>query len=377
MSELEAMARARERSLAVVDGARSNAHKVNSSKKRELRAFKLLTAVDLGALPQQSWLIRGLLPKAAAGAVFGPSGAAKTFAVLSMAATGAEGGYCFGYRSKGNQRWLYVALEGQSAFQKRVQAWERFNERPFPDGVRFLFEPFKLTERGDVLGLAASIDAAGGADVIVIDTLNRAAPEADENSSVDMGRILEAMKELHATTGALVLIVHHSGKNVLSGMRGHSSLFAALDVVIEVTRTDDRRELRIAKLKDDEDGAVHPFRLHVVDLGEDEEGEPITSCVVVTDDEPTPDVSRVKLPKGGNQKIVLDALRPLFRESHAFGKGGAPAVRPCLEVEDAVARTAGRLTVEPKRRKERAQQAITGLVASGVLGSGEGWIWLV
>ena len=35
-----------------------------------------------------------------------------------------------------------------------------------------------------------------------------------------------------------------------------------------------------------------------------------------------------------------------------------------------------RLTVEPKRRTERAKEAVTGLVARRVLGCNEGWLWL-
>jgi len=338
--------------------------------------FKLLDVADLQSLPKMAWRIHSVLPASGLAAIFGPSGGAKTFVAYSMLAACVEGGQWFGYAVSPGQRCVLIELEGQSGVPRRVQAWERYHERRFPSGVRFILDPFKLTDHDDVLALAAAIDAAGGADVIVIDTLNRAAPDADENSSADMGKILEGVKALQAMAGGLVVLVHHSGKNVLSGMRGHSSLFAALDAVLEVSRTDDRRELRIAKVKDGEDGAVHPFRLQVVELGHDEGGKPISSCVVLPDDGADEQAPRIKLPKGGNQKIVLDALRPLFRESSAFGRAGAPAVRPCLQIEEAIAQTSGRLTVEPKRRKERAQQAITGLVASGVLGSNEGWIWL-
>ena len=39
---------------------------------------------------------------------------------------------------------------------------------------------------------------------------------------------------LQATLGGLVLAIHHSGKDAGRGLRGHSSLHAALDAVIEV-----------------------------------------------------------------------------------------------------------------------------------------------
>lgn len=340
------------------------------------REFHLLSAGDVGAMPSMSWLAKGVLPKSGIGAVFGKSGVGKTFVVGDLVGVAGDGGSWFGYSIPKGQRCVYVALEGQAGVPSRIKAWERFRERPFPDSVRFVFDDFRLTERDDLLGLAAAIDAGGGADLIVIDTLNRTAPGLDENASSDMGRVIEALRQLQALTGGLVIVVHHSGKNAMAGMRGHSSLFAALDASIEVSRTDDGREITIAKVKDGEDGARHRFRLVAVEVGVDDDGEPITSCAVEPEDEEDRSAPRPKQPKGGNQKVVLDALRPLFRASHDFGKAGAPAVRPCIEIEAAVADVAPRLVVEPKRRRERALQAITGLVASGVLASNEGWIWL-
>lgn len=341
------------------------------------KTFQILTVDDLARLPRPDWLFKRLLPRRGIACLYGPSGSGKSFVLLDLSAAGVGGGEWFGHKTEGGQRWVIVALEGQAGFQTRVQAWERHHECPFPAGVRFVFDPLTLMQPGDVQALSAAIEAAGGADVVAIDTLNRAAPEADENTSADMGRILEGARQLQAATGGLVLLVHHRGKNATAGMRGHSSLFAAMDAVIEVDRTDDRREIRIAKSKDAEDGAVYPFGLQVIELDEDEDGEPVTSCVVVRH-EADGDVSpRPKLPTGGNQRIVLDALRPLFTQSRHFGRASAPPMRPCLPLDEAIDATQGRLTVEAKRRRERAREAITGLVARGVLGLDEGWLWLV
>ena len=285
--------------------------------------FKLVAAADFGTLPRMAWIIHSVLPTTGVAGIFGPSGTAKSFLGLDAVADIAEGRHWFGYRTK-PCRVVYVVLEGEAGFRRRVAAWEAHNDRPFPPEVLFLFGDFHLTSRDDVLGLAAAIDAAGGAGLIVVDTLNRASPGVDENSPDGMGRILEGVKELQATTGGLVLLVHHAGKDAAKGMRGHSSLFAALDAAIEVTRTDTRREWKVAKSKDGEDGKVHAFSLRVVDLGEDDDGEPVTSCVVET--EPALDDAPVqpRLPKSGNQKLVYDALGPLLRASSAFGRAGAP-----------------------------------------------------
>ena len=166
-----------------------------------------------------------------------------------------------------------------------------------------------------MLDLAAVVPARG---VLFLDTLNRAAPLADENSSRDMGAILEAVKALRAATDGLVVLVHHTGKDSAKGLRGHSSLFAAMDAAVEVSRNDDRREWRVAKSKDGADGISHPFRLAVVELGTDEHGDPVTSCVVEAD-QTAQAVAAIQLPRGGNQKLVMDALRrvpPADRARH-------------------------------------------------------------
>jgi hypothetical protein len=335
---------------------------------------RLLSSADLRELPPLAWRVRGVFPAQGLAGIYGPSASGKSFLALDVAAAISEGADWFGYGVKAAPV-VYCALEGEAGFRLRVAAWAQANGRTLPDGLRLVLQAFKLTEPQDVIDMAAAVLSAGAGAVTILDTLNRAAPEADENSSADMGRILEAAKELQRLTGGLVVVVHHTGKDATKGLRGHSSLFAALDAAVEVTREGDRREWRVAKAKDGQDGAGHPFRLEVVDMGEEDDGETITSCVVRADTAAA-DVQRVKLPQGGNQRIILDALRPLFKASHSMGKATAPPQRPCLELEPAITATARRLTCTTDRRNERAREAITGLVARGVLGCGEGWLWL-
>ena len=337
--------------------------------------YKLLGADELRDLPPLAWRVRGVLPAVGLAALYGPSASGKSFLAFDMAAAIAEG-----------QRWfdcrvevapvVYAALEGEAGFKLRAQAWETSRGRALPDGLRMMLQPFKLTDGQDVLDLAAVVPAGA---VVVVDTLNRAAPTADENSSRDMGEILEAAKTLQTLTGGLVVLVHHTGKNAAAGLRGHSSLFAAMDAAIEVSREGDRREWKVAKSKDGQDGTAHQFKLQVEALGVEETGEAITSCVVLRDialDE----VRAVKLPQGGNQRVILDALRDLLQKAGPFNTPGAPAScppgRPAVELEVVLPRLAERLTVAPDRKTERARDGITGLVSRGVVGCDKGWIWL-
>ncbi|MBP7467371.1 MAG: AAA family ATPase [Thauera sp.] len=341
-----------------------------------VRRYQLLTSSDLADRPRLRWRVKNVLPQTGLAALIGPSGSGKTFLALDLVAAVAHGEPWFGNRVH-EAPVAYVALEGEAGIANRIAAHEIRTRRKLPDHFRVIVERFELLSIADVPALAETLKAAGIVDgITVIDTLNRAAGGADENSSADMGLLIAALTELQSRVGGLILIVHHTGKDAARGARGHSSLFAALDACIEVTRTDARREWKQAKAKDGEDGKSHPFRLDVVEIGEDEDGDPITSCVVAPEERAADAVRRVKLPTGGNQKIIYDALRELLREARRFGMAGAPPTRPCIEIQEAIEKTRDRLAVESDRKTERTRQAITGLVNSGALVLREGWLWL-
>lgn len=195
-------------------------------------------------------------------------------------------------------------------------------------------------------------------------------------TQVDMGKLIAAAKRLQSLTGGLVLLVHHTGKDTSKGLRGHSSLYAALDGAIEVIKTDSRREWNVAKSKDDETGEAHQFNLEVVNIGLDDEGDEVTSCVAIPNYSMDRELRRALPPKSGNQKIIWEALQDVFKKSPKTGQASAPEGRPCLRLDDAIDKTRDRLLCETKRQTERTRSAISGLVERGLLVHGEGWIWL-
>ena len=337
--------------------------------------FRVLTAEELTALPPVRWRVRGLLPVEGLAAIYGPAGSGKTFLVLDLLGAVAEGRDWFDCRTNAGPV-VYVALEGEAGIAQRLRAYRHQYGRA-PAGMRFIAQPFALLEPSDVAELAEAIRAAGGAGgIVAIDTLNRASPGADENDSRDMGRVIEGAKLLQAALGGLVLLVHHSGKDASKGLRGHSSLLAALDAAIEVTRDGDRREWRVAKSKDGADGEAHPFRLDVVELGIDADGEPVSSCLVSPGGS---SAGRPVAPAGGNQRIAWDRIGELLREAGDVRPEGTPAElppgRPVVTLDAAIDAVAGRLVCDAKRRRERALSAIQGLCARGLLHHVEGWVW--
>jgi putative DNA primase/helicase len=353
---------------------------VRQSKTPAMR-YRLMRADEVVDAPPLHWLVRGVLPAVGLAALFGASGSGKSFLALDLCAAVAAGGAeWFGCRVK-SAPVVYVALEGESGFSQRVKAWQLHHGRDLPDALRFVMQALDLRNADDVSEIAEAVTAAGAASgLLVIDTLNRAASGADENSVVDMGAIIAAAKDLQARLGGLVLLVHHSGKDASRGLRGHSSLHAALDAAIEVSRGDGRWDWRIAKSKDGDDSKAHPFKLDVVEIGEHDDGEPMTSCVVVADKDAPANFRRMIPPKSGNQKVVWDALGVVLREAGDIRPKDAPASlpsgRPAVTVDAAIASIREKLACDSKRKTERTQQALTGLQTKGLVTIDGGHVWL-
>lgn len=343
--------------------------------KEQQQRFKLLTPADLEKLPPVQWRVKGVLPTEGIGAEYGPSGSGKSFLTLDKLAAVAAGREWFGCRVT-QCPVLYVALEGEAGISQRMQAWQVRNG-PMPEAFRFMLQALDIRKPDDRADLVHAVKAAGWqSGILALDTLNRAAPGMDENDSKSMGEVIGAAKAIQAALGGLVLLVHHTGKDATKGLRGHSSLHAALDAAVEVSRDGDRREWRMNKSKDGEDGEAHPFRLEVVEVGTDEDGEPITSCVVVPEENTGETVRRVLPPKSGNQRVIWDALQSVLKCSPHYGKAGAAPTRPCVALDEAIEKTRTRLVCDIKRQTERTQAALTGLINRGLLEHREGWLWV-
>lgn len=308
--------------------------------------YQLLDRSRIMTLKPIEWLVKGIFPKQGIGAIFGPSGSGKSFLTLDLALRLAAGEDWFGRKTR-SCPVTYVMLEGEAGLRNRIEAWEQANGKMTPSNFAGVPQGFSLADRQDIEDLAVAVPKGG---VVMIDTFNRAAPGKDENSSKDMGEVLEGMKRLQKLTEGLVLIVHHTGKDAGKGMRGHSSLHAALDGAIEVRRDGTHRSWKAAKVKDGSDDFEVPFVLDEVCLGRDADGELITSCVARFDPQRT---AVRKEPGGKRQQAVLNVIR-----SH-----GAPLTRAdAIQLATTAFDNPG-----AKRSRYEANQQVSGLLTSGYL----------
>ena len=340
------------------------------------KRFRLLTVADLLQRQPAPWLIKNLWPRKGIAAIFGPSGSGKTFLAISMMGAISTGTEWFGYHV-GRAPVVYIVLEGIHGVSQRFTAHIR---EVGPVGDLHLIESdMSLVSLHDEHALVETIAEAGLAGArIIIDTFAQATVGMDENSGEDMTRAISACKRIQEKTDGLVVLIHHTGKDAGRGMRGHSSLIGAIDAAIEVSGGQDGspRQWTARKVKDGEGGRIHPFALRRVVLGTDDDGDEISSCIVEATEATGDAVRRAKVPSGGNQKIVWDALGDLLKNSRQFGMADAPATRPCINLTDAIDQVRGRLPTDQKRQTERMREAITGLISKGLIKHSEGWLWI-
>lgn len=248
--------------------------------------YKLTPASALTELPAVKWQIKKILPARDVVAIYGPPGAGKSFMALDMAVHIAEGRDWMGYRTK-PAHVVYVVLEAANGFSGRLKAWQMHHGRQLPDTLHVItHSPFTLSSPKDIVDLIESIRLAIGDDhrglVVFIDTLARAMGTFEENDNNDMSRVIQACDTIAQSLKATVAAVAHPGKDAARGLRGGSALLGGLDTVIQLEKdADGIRTWTIEKQKEGEDGLTGQFKLHVLPIGQDEDGDEITSAVVV------------------------------------------------------------------------------------------------
>mgnify|MGYP001171880374 CR=1 FL=1 len=247
------------------------------------RALSLLDATtwaaDMKPCLERPYLVKGWLDQSALSVLYGPSNSGKSFLALDLAHHVAKG-RTWGSRRVNRGRVLYIAAEGGGGFANRVSALD--------DPEFFVLSiPITLTGTESAAGPLAEVlqhlAAVGGSgfDLIVIDTMARVMGGRDENAAPDIADLVRNLDLIRRVTGAHVMLVHHTGKDTGRGARGHSSLRAAIDTEIELSRDDvGQITAEVTKQRDGPTGYRFCYQLRQVELGLDQDGDPVTTCLV-------------------------------------------------------------------------------------------------
>lgn len=255
---------------------------------RKDNKFKIQTWEDIEKMPPPEWLIYDTLPKGCLTMMFGAPGSGKSFIALDMSLCIASDTKWKGYDVKPG-RVIYIYGEGGRGIKKRTKAWSLENKKERVDNIHFISTAPNLLDSKDVRDVIDAIDLASSESptLIVIDTLARAIPGANENDSNHMGLAIQKCEEIQNYFDASVMLIHHSGKTNKKQERGSSSLGGAIDTRILIEKPVNSKSLTMSctKQKDDEEFENRYFNLVVIDIDDEN-----SSCVIEIDERTGNDV---------------------------------------------------------------------------------------
>ena len=271
--------------------------------------------------PDSSYLVKGVLPASGLGQVFGCSHVGKSFVLIDLACHVALGWDWHGYKVK-KAPVLYIAAEGVAGLKLRFRAWFQAHNVEPPANLRIRAIPADLTAADATAAIVkrmAKLPQRPG--LVMVDTFATNFGAGSENDSEDMNAAIAGLRALKGD--GLILTAHHTGHADKTRSRGHSSLFAALDVELQVTQDAEKRiKVGHTKLRDgDKLEAIAAFELQKVALPwADIDGDPLNSAVLVKAEHvPQCSASTARLP--ASQRIALDALRTALMEHGIEDKG--------------------------------------------------------
>ena len=261
-----------------------NGTPVINARVEQIRAA-LTPAGQFGQISEQAYLIKKWLDRDATSLVFGASNTGKSFFALDLAIHVAAGNSWQCCRvTQGHV--IYVAAEGGLGFSKRIRVISQALPELFAQAQeQFCHLPLQLDLHG-AQDADALLTAIGDrpVDMLIIDTLAMSFGAGNENEGKDVTQFLTHIAQIRDQLKCHVMLVHHSGKDQGRGARGHSSLRAAVDTEIELTVDGLVRAAKATKQRDLEGGKVVAFTLEAIQLAEDMDGDPITSCIVKPQD---------------------------------------------------------------------------------------------
>jgi len=237
--------------------------------------YELLSVTAIKNLPDPNWLFEGMVIDRGLGFVFGPPGCGKSFITLGMALSLACGfDEWWGRKIKRKGPVIYISSEGVGDIKFRLRAWEnhlrvKADEAPFyliRQTINFMLDT-------DVNKLLLTIDTLckqlGELPVmIVVDTVSRVLPGADENLQKDMTLFIRACDEVRETFGATVVGVHHTSRQ--GNMRGSTVFDGAGDFLFGIERDEGDMigTMTAKKIKAAQDGWKQAFELIEVPVGD-------------------------------------------------------------------------------------------------------------
>jgi hypothetical protein len=327
--------------------------------------FPTYSLADMDEWPDPEPIIQGVVCRAELIGLVAPRSSGKSAVALDMTLHIASGRPWNG-REVAQGAVLYVAAENAPGYRKRLHAWgvahgEDVSALPF----RLVRAPMKLDGGVDAERLRDTVHAETqrlGVPVVwvVVDTVRRTLG-GKENESDDFQRYVDACDLIRNETGAVVMLVHHTGNGGEKRGRGSSVWGDALAPILglKATGTNFQRNLRLS-CEDDDGGKapkdLEPFpamemHLRGYPTGQtDRYGQPVTGVVAcegrhpegpsrgdymddvrrvhaLLADDPTLTMSGLAEAYGGKREKTLDYLRQMLADGFIKSAGNRKPVQ--------------------------------------------------
>lgn len=346
------------------------------------------------------WLIESIIPKKAFVALYAPPASYKSFISLDLAEAIATGRDWMGYKIPKKGAVLYICGEGHGGLGARVKACKIQNKSP--DGTNLYIIRAQLNLRSSPEDFAELLNAINDLiaeideplELIILDTLMRMSGGGfNENSSEDMGAFITQAGKLQEIFECALMVIHHSGKDVTKGLRGHSSLLGAVDTELEIARQDSlinasdasvigNAILTVSKQKDGADSIQIGIEVISVEIGTSDLGFEITTSLAIRHNQEiagsTQKGSKNNAGSGMNQRLELDSLMKVIKAKGSYRVvDGTSRYGVALDDWRAEFWSMKGCTEEDKAAFKKAWlRARERLVAVNKITIGDNWVWL-
>ena len=236
--------------------------------------YDVLYIPDINAMPDPVWLIEGAIIEKSLGFVYGPPGCGKSFITLGLSrALASNQADWWGRTIHKTGPVVYISSEGIGDMKHRLAAWHQAstggsNDDPFA----LIHQSINFMEEADVDRLLRTVQQVaskvGPPVLVVVDTVSRVLPGAEENLQKDMTIFVRACDRVREAFGTTVLGVHHTART--GNMRGSTVLEGAGDFIFGIEREEGHETgvLTAKKIKAAEDGWKQTFRLRKTPTGD-------------------------------------------------------------------------------------------------------------
>jgi hypothetical protein len=345
--------------------------------------FQLIPFDKLQAATKPAYLVKDIIPRTGIVVVWGPPKCGKSFWMTTTMLYVALGWEYRGHKVV-QGAVVYCAFEGQEGYGQRAEAFRQRYLTEDAEPVPFYLVAAQMNLVKDHASLIEAIKLQLGDTIpvaVVLDTLNRSL-HGSESEDRDMAAYIQAATAVREAFNCAVIIIHHCG---VAGERprGHTSLTGAADAQIAVKR--DAAGYVIATvewMKDGPEGTTIASRLEQVEVGVDDDGDKITSCVVLpVEDRPAEAAARKPPTKSGRvfHAAFVEALDAKGQTIRVRGDG--PSVK-AVNLEDVRSEFYARYVTaeaDPKKRNSAQRKAFRRAIQDSGLPTWADttveWIW--